>query len=73
MPNLLQAFRALLPQTPLLVGTVESVGSGAVTLKTPGGGTVVVRGAAAVGDQVFYRDGVIEGAAPALTAVDIEV
>lgn len=73
MPNIFQAFRALLPQTPLQAGTVESVGSGVVTLTLPGGGAVVVRGSAAVGDRVFFRDGVVESVAPALEAIEIEV
>jgi hypothetical protein len=73
MPNILQAFRALLPKTPRRVGTVQIVGFGSVTLSVPGGGSVVVLGEAKVGDQVFYRDGVVEGLAPALSAIDIEV
>lgn len=52
-------------------GCTVNAGSGAVQL--PGGGVLQVRGAAAVGDQVFVRDGLIEGLAPALTPVAIDI
>lgn len=64
---------ALLPQRPLQVGTVIAVAGGVATLELPGGGRDQARGAAAVGDRVFFRDGVIEGAAPALTFVEISL
>ena len=64
----------LLPQTPLLVGQVVSVGSGTVTVQYPGGGRQVARATGySIGAKVFVRAGVVEGAAPALTAVTIEV
>jgi hypothetical protein len=65
---------SLLPQTPLLVGQVVSVGAGVVTVQYPGGGQQVARGTGyAVDDKVFVRGGAIEGAAPSLTAITIEV
>ena len=43
------------------------------TVELPGGGRLQARGAATVGSQVWVRDGVIEGDAPTLTLVEIEV
>lgn len=72
-------LRALLPAAPLQVGTVLSVttadpATGQLALVAlPGGGTLQARGAAVVGRRVFVRDGVIEGGAPDLTPVPIEI
>lgn len=63
----------LLPQRPLQVGTVASISNGVATITLPGGGQVQVRGNASTGSRVFVRDGVIEGAAPSLTYVEIDV
>jgi hypothetical protein len=72
--NLYRELLALLPSSPLLVGQVITVATGAVTVQFPGGGTQVVRGVGySVGAQVFVRDGLVEGAAPALPLVTIEV
>ena len=72
--NLYRALRELLPESPLLVGIVDAVHTdGTCTVSYPGGGTQRVRGTAAVGASVFVRDGVIEGGAPALTPLVIEV
>lgn len=71
--NLFVAFRALLPSTPLEVGTVTAVDGAVVTVELPGGGVLQARGAAAVDDRVFVRNGVIEGPAPALSVETIDV
>ena len=63
----------LLPQRPLQVGDVLSVGGGVARVELPGGGVIVARGEAAIGQRVFVRDGAIEGTAPSLTIVEIEV
>lgn len=63
----------LLPQRPLQVGTVASISNGVATITLPGGGQVQARGNASTGARVFVRDGVIEGAAPSLTYVEIDV
>ena len=47
--------------------------AGGATVALQGGGTLRVRGEAAVDDRVYVRDGVIEGQAPDLTLVEIEV
>ena len=48
------------------------VGSGVVTVALPGGGLIRARGSAAIGQKVFVRDDVIEGA-PSLTLEIIEI
>lgn len=73
MSNLYAQFKKLLPNAPLLVGTVAATYTGGATITLQGGGTLRARGEATVGDRVFVRDGVIEGLAPALTLVEIEV
>lgn len=73
--NVFKALLELLPQTPLTIATVAAVhADGTSTVSYPGGSQVRVRGDAfAVAAQVFVRDGVIEGSAPVLTAVTVEV
>lgn len=71
--NLWKRLKLLLPEPPLLVGTVDSVSSFGAVVLLPDGSAVSVRGDAAVGQQVFIRDGVIEGQAPALPTVIIEI
>lgn len=71
--NPFKLLRDLLPEAPLLIGTVTSVANGVATLETPGGGTDQARGEAAVNDRVFYRNGVIEGPAPVLPVELIEI
>ena len=56
-----------------LFGTVTAIADGVATVQLPGGATIRARGQAAVADVVFVRDGVIEGPAPALTLVTIDV
>ena len=73
MANLYTVFKKLIPNAPLLVGEVAATYTGGATVTLQGGGTLRVRGVATVGQRVFVRDGVIEGAAPALTLVEIEV
>lgn len=63
----------LLPARPLQVGTVVAVAGGVATVEMPGGGRDQARGAATVGQRVYFRDGAIEGLAPALTFLEIEV
>ena len=74
--NLYRALRELLPEAPLLVASVISVqtSEGTSTVEYPGGNQQRVRGTgAAVSSQVFVRNGIVENAAPALTALTIEV
>lgn len=63
----------LMPQRPLLVGDVLVVEDGVATIEMPGGGIMRARGLADVADRVFFRDGAIEGPAPTLDYVEIDV
>lgn len=73
MSNLFTTFRRLIPDAPLLVGTITAVDAGGATVELPDGTTVRARGEGAVDDVVFVRDGRIEGPAPALSVVEIEI
>ena len=73
MRNPYKLLRDLLPNPPLQVGTVIAENNGVATVELPGGGQETARGETLVGDHVFFRDGVIEGPAPALTLEIIEV
>lgn len=73
MSNLYALFKKLLPEAPLLVGSVVSTEVGGCTISLPTGGTIFARGEASVGDRVFVRDSVIEGIAPSLTVEIINV
>jgi len=74
MPNLWRQFKALLPESPLLVATVATRnGDGSLTVTTLDGGQLRVSGSASTGDRVFVRDGQVTGQAPDLPAVDIEI
>ena len=66
MDNLYQQFKAVFPDAPLFVGTVQAVSGGVATVLLPDGGILRARGDAAIGTQVWVRDGVLEGEAPAL-------
>lgn len=63
----------LLPKRPLQVGTVIGSTAGVCTVELPGGGTIQARGDHTIGASVFVRDGVIEGPAPSLTPISIEI
>ena len=74
--NLYRALRDLLPEPALLVAAVVAIQAdeGTSTVEYPDGGQQRVRGiGSTIASQVFVRNGVIEGAAPALTASTIEV
>ena len=71
--NPYKRLRDLFPSPRLQVGTVVAVGTDAVTIELPDGARSRARGEVAVGDRVYVRDGVIEGPAPDLTIIEIEV
>lgn len=73
MSNFYRRLIGLLPARPLLVGTVTAVAGGVATIELPDGGSMQARGDVAVGDHVFFRDGLVEGPAPVLTDVLIEI
>jgi hypothetical protein len=71
--NFFAAFLDLLPSYPLQVATITAIDGEVARLELPGGGVLTARGAGAVGDQVFVRDGVIEGQAPSMPFVQVEI
>ncbi|MCT8174391.1 hypothetical protein [Variovorax sp. CY25R-8] len=74
--NLYRAFLDLLPSTPLQIATVTAVNGDTAHLVLPGGGVLTARGVGSrsIGAEVFVRDGVIEGDAPAgLPLVQLEI
>lgn len=74
--NLFRTLRNLLPEPPLLVATVVSInaGTGTSMVLFPGGGNQTVRGTSvAAGQKAFVRNGVVEGAAPNLMGVTIDI
>jgi len=71
--NLWKRLKQLLPDAPLLIGTVDSTSTYGAIVLLPDGSPVSVRGTASVGQKVFVRNGIIEGVAPSLTAVLIEI
>lgn len=73
MLNPYKTLLGLLPESPLQVGDVLSISNGVAMIEVPGGGQITARGEATVGQRVFFRDGVIEGQAPDLTYVEVEI
>ncbi|MGJ7558639.1 hypothetical protein ACSFBI_32095 [Variovorax sp. RB3P1] len=71
--NLFNAFIELLPSYPLQLATITVIDGEVARLELPGGGVLTARGVGAVGDQVFVRDGVIEGQAPSMPFVQVEI
>lgn len=75
MSNLFKAFERLVSRPSLQLGTVVAVDAtgGFVTLELPGGAQLQVRGEAAIDDDVYFRDGVVESTAPSLPIDLIDV
>ncbi|CAH0445219.1 hypothetical protein [Ralstonia pseudosolanacearum] len=74
MPNLWRQFEELLPNSPVLVGTVVARHvDGTVTVQLLGGGLVRAIGAGEPGQRLFVRGTEVIGPAPALPSVDIEI
>ncbi|MFZ5466582.1 MAG: hypothetical protein ACOZAI_04905 [Pseudomonadota bacterium] len=72
--NTWSRFRRLLPADPLLVGNIESVhADGTATVLMLGGGSRRVRGTGTAGQAVYVRGGTVEGQAPDLAQVEIDV
>lgn len=71
--NLYRDLRSLLPEPRLLIGEVTAVETGKVTVTLPDGAILSARGTATPGSAVYIRDGAIEGVAPTLTTVEIEI
>ncbi|MDB0529738.1 hypothetical protein V4C85_23355 [Ralstonia solanacearum] len=74
MPNLWRQFEELLPNSPLLVGTVVTRHvDGTVTVQLLGGGLVRATGAGEPDQRLFVRGTEVIGPAPTLPSVDIEI
>lgn len=73
MANLFKLFKQILPGTPLLVGDVLAADGEVLTVELLGGGIMRARGKGGVGQRVFVRDGAVEGQAPSLPLVEVEV
>ena len=72
--NLYRQLRELLPEPALTVAAVAATHTdGSVTVTYPGGAQQRVRGDSTVGQNVFVRAGQVEGQAPNLDSVTIEV
>lgn len=71
--NLYRRLRDLLPDAPLVVGSVVAVTASGAVVQLPDGSQIAARGEASLGQKVFVRDGLIEGSAPSLPTVLIEV
>lgn len=75
MRNVFKEFADIFPDPPLQVGTVTAVDApaGVATIELPGGGILQARGDGVVGQRVFVRNGLIEGEAPSLPIVIMEI
>lgn len=75
MANPFKKLKDLLPDSPLLIGTVDAhIGGDQSAITLIGGGQVVARGQTVpVGQKAFVRNGIVEGQAPNLSAVVIEI
>lgn len=73
--NLWNRFQALglSPSGKRTVGECVDSVDDETTVEYPGGGRVVVRGAGVIGTRYFVRNGQLDGEAPALVALEIEV
>ncbi|GAB2703961.1 hypothetical protein GCM10027195_03050 [Comamonas sediminis] len=71
--NLAKLFEQVLPKRPLQVGDVVESDGSICTVELPGGGRLRARGDMEVGEKVFVRDGVIEGQAPNLPLMSIQI
>jgi len=73
MKNLYKRFSDLTGRPLRTVGTCVSAAFGECTIQYPGGGLVRVKGAGTVGQWYFVLDGKLDGDAPTLTAMTIEL
>ena len=75
MPNALATLRALLPDAPLLTGTITSAASGVYTITLTDGSIVQARGLAGLttGQAVWVQGGVIQGQATSISLTVIEI
>ncbi|HRY16358.1 MAG TPA: hypothetical protein P5330_10875 [Candidatus Competibacteraceae bacterium] len=73
MKNLFERFSSLTGRPLRTVGTCISTDANACTIQYPGGGLARVNGAGTPGQRYFVLDGRLDGEAPALESLEIEV
>lgn len=73
MKNLFKRFSDLTGRSLRTVGTCLSADDGECTIQYPGGSFVRVKGAGTVGNRYFVLDGRLDGEAPGLASLEIEV
>jgi len=73
MPNPYRQFLDLLPGDPLLIGEVLGAVNGLVQVQFLDGSMAFVRGTGTVGNKVFIKGGFIQGDAPNLPIIAIDV
>ena len=73
MKNLYKRFSDLTGRSLRTVGTCISADAVECSIQYPGGSIVRVQGAGTVGQRYFVRDGRLDGEAPGLVSLVIEV
>lgn len=73
MKNLYKRFSDLTGRSLRTVGTCISADAGECSIQYPGGAIVRVQGEGTVGQRYFVRDGRLDGEAPGLVSLEIEV
>ena len=73
MNNLWSRFRDLNPKAKRVVGTCIRADTGECTIQFPGGSLIQARGVAVEGQRYFVLDGQLDGDAPTLATLEIEV
>lgn len=73
MKNLYKRFSDLTGRSLRTVGTCISADAGECSIQYPGGSIVRVQGAGTPGQRYFVRDGRLDGDAPGLVNLEIEV
>lgn len=73
MKNLFKRFSSLTGRSFRTVGTCTDASFGECTIQYPGGSVVRVKGAGVEGTRYFVQDGKLDGEAPSLPSLTIEV
>lgn len=75
MANAWSQFKALTGESPLQVGKIIAHLEGGLSrVELPSGGVIDARGqSVVVGKRAFIRGGVVEGAAPELSTIEVEI
>jgi hypothetical protein len=73
MRNLWNRFQNLTPPAKRLVGTCVDSAFGVSLIALPGGSVIQVRGTGTVGGRYFILDGRLDGEAPNLPTLEIDI